>query len=134
MKGFNMIYEVRSSILGFENIKEVRLEKIDSLFYRMFDVENEGTVFTLINPFALAPNYDFDLSDSFAETMEMDSCEEFKVFNLVIIDSEVGSSKINFLAPIIVNEDAKAIGQIVLQPANQSHVDNGIKAINTFVS
>jgi flagellar assembly factor FliW len=129
-----MIYEVRSSILGFENTKEVRLEKIDGLFYKMHDVDNEHISFTLINPFALAPNYDFDLSDSFAETMEMDSCQEFKVFNLVIIDSELASSKINFLAPIIVNEDVRAIGQIVLQPANQSHVDNGIKPINSFVS
>lgn len=129
-----MIYEVRSSILGFDNIKRVRVEKIDGLFCKMYDADNESIAFTLINPFALAPNYDFDLSDNFTEIMEMDSCQEFKVYNIVVLNSELASSKINFLAPLIFNEDIKAVGQIVLRPVNQSHVDNAIKDIKSFVS
>jgi flagellar assembly factor FliW len=129
-----MIYEVRSSILGFDNIKKVKIEKLDGLFCKMTDVDNENLSFTLINPFALAPNYEFDLPDDFANSLELPGCKEFKVYNMVVLDSEVSTSKINFLAPLLINEDIKAVGQAVLTPANTKDTDSVLKPINNFVS
>ena len=48
-----MIFEVKSPILGFENVTKMKLEKIDELFMKLYNAEYEVPHFTLVNPFLL---------------------------------------------------------------------------------
>ncbi len=107
------VYEVKSPILGFEHIKKVKLEKVDNFFVTIRDVENNDLVFTLINPFVLR-DYEFNLSISMKVLLDVGELSNLKIYNVVVLQQPINDSKVNFLAPLIFNEDNKTMGQIVL--------------------
>jgi flagellar assembly factor FliW len=97
-------------ILGFEEIKECKLEKIDDFFYEL----NCGEIaFTLIDPAKLR-EYDFTISNSQKDALGIESSDEVKVYNIVTISNPLENSTINFLAPIIVNEKKALLAQVAL--------------------
>lgn len=108
-----MIYKVKSPLLGFENIKEMELSKIDDIFMELKDKEESGVIFTLIDPFALR-EYSFDIPLEFQKLLGIDKDSKLLVYNTMIIQNPIEKSTINFLAPIIFNEDNKTMGQIIL--------------------
>jgi flagellar assembly factor FliW len=97
-------------ILGFEEIKSAKLEKIDDFFY---ELNCAGIAFTLIDPVKLR-EYDFTISNSQKDALGIESSDEVKVYNIVTISNPLENSTINFLAPIIVNEKKALLAQIIL--------------------
>ena len=110
-----MSYQVKGQILGFDNTHSVEINEIDELFSTMIDKENENISFTLANPYMLR-EYSFDLPPSLRILQNIKEDSNVKVFNIVVIQKPLEKSSINFLAPIIVNEDNKTIGQAILDP------------------
>ena len=108
-----MIYEVKSPILGFEKIKKMKLEKVDEVFAKLSDAENENVAFTLVNPFMLR-EYDITIPDNFTEKLNIDKTSIIQVFNIMILQNPIRESTINFLAPLIFNDNKKTMGQIIL--------------------
>jgi len=108
-----MIYEVKSPILGFEKIKKMKLEKVDKVFAKLSDAENENVAFTLVNPFMLR-EYDITIPDNFTEKLDIDKKSIIQVFNIMILQNPIRESTINFLAPLIFNDNKKTMGQIIL--------------------
>ncbi len=106
-------YVVKSPILGFENINEVKLEKIDDMFVIIKDIKNRYTSLTLVNPYMLQ-EYSFDIPLSIKTLMDINEHSKLSVYNVVIIQSPLDMSLVNFLAPFIFNEDNKTVAQIVL--------------------
>ena len=126
-----MSYEVKSHILGFENTKKVDIIEIDELFATMKDSENEGISFTLINPYPLR-KYSFDVPIAIQTLLDLHEDSKVKVYNIVVIQKPLEESKVNFLAPVIVNEDNKTIAQVVLDP--RLYPDFGMaRAIKEFI-
>jgi len=97
-------------ILGFEDIKEARLEKIDDYFY---ELDCNGITFTLIDPSNIR-EYDFSISKTQQEALKIKDEKDVRVFNIVTIQNPIENSTINFLAPVIVNEKEGLLAQIAL--------------------
>ncbi|PAF43073.1 flagellar assembly protein FliW [Helicobacter sp. 11S03491-1] len=108
-----MIFDVKSPILGFENVTKMKLEKIDNIFVRLSNAENDVPVFTLINPFVLR-EYEFDVPVALKLLLDLDNSKNIFTANIMVIQTPIQNSTINFLAPIIFNFDNQTMGQVVL--------------------
>jgi len=106
-----MKYKVALPILGFEDEKEFELEKISDIFYKL---KGNNVNFTLIDPFALRDDYEFEISKSEQEALKLDSTKNFGVLNIVTLNDDFLSSTVNFAAPLIFNTDDKLLGQVIL--------------------
>ena len=127
-----MSYEVKSHILGFDDTKKVDIVEIDDLFATMKDVENESISFTLANPYLLR-EYTFDVPIAIQTLLEINEKSNVKVYNIVVVQKPLEESRINFLAPIVINEDNKTMAQIVLDP--KENPDYGMaEPIKDFIS
>ena len=109
-----MEFEVKIPILGFENIKKLKLVKIDENFHilKPLDIE-ENISFTIINPFSIR-NYDIEVPKSAKYLLKTNNTKDLLIFNILIINKNIKESTINFLAPIILNTKEALAGQIVL--------------------
>jgi flagellar assembly factor FliW len=122
-----MKFEVVLPILGFENIKEFELEKIDDVFFKL---KGDNISFTLINPFALR-DYEVIISDADKEKLELNENTNFLILNNMIVATPLQNSTINFASPIIFNIDTKKMGQVILENAeNYSLTDPLANYIN----
>lgn len=116
-----MQYEVKSDILGFENLRCVELHEIDELFLTLESCD--GTIrFTLVNPYALR-EYSFDLPAAVRALLEINENSNLLVYNVVVIQDPLDESCINFLAPLIFNQDNATMAQAVLDV--KDHPDCG---------
>lgn len=115
-----MEFEVKLPILGFEDLKKMRLEKIDDLFMRLENPDDGVPSFTLINPFAIR-DYDFDAPAASKALLELKENTNLLVLNIMIVNNPIEESTINFLAPIIFNFDNNTMGQIVLDSSKYPH-------------
>lgn len=123
-------YEVKSPILGFETISKIEIHKIDELFASMRDADNSDISFTIVNPYSLR-EYSFDLPSSTRVLLKITESSNVSVYNIVVIQNPLENSSVNFLAPIIVNEDNKTIAQTILNP--KTHPDFGMaESIKSF--
>ena len=113
-----MKFKVVLPILGFEDIKEFELEKINENFYTLKN-EEKNVTFTLINPFFLR-EYDFEISENDQKKLELDNNTNFLVLNIMIVENPFIESTVNFAAPLIFNLDKKIMGQVVLENSNYS--------------
>lgn len=118
-----MSYEIKGTILGFENTINVEITEIDNLFSTMKDTNNKYISFSLVNPNQLR-EYSFDLPTSIKVLLEIDEKSDISVYNIVIIQNPLENSSVNFLAPIIVNNDNNKIAQAVLDA--KKHPDFGM--------
>ena len=108
-----MKFEVVLPILGFENIKEYDLQKIDDIFFKL---KGGDVSFTLINPFALR-EYDVVISENDKEKLEIKDDSNILILNNMIVASPLQNSTVNFASPIIFNVDNKKMGQVILENA-----------------
>jgi flagellar assembly factor FliW len=108
-----MSYEIKGQILGFDTTHNVNINEVDEMFSTMIDADNENISFTLVNPYMLR-EYSFDLPTDLKILLDIKEDSKINVYNIVIIQKPLEKSTINFLAPIIVNEDSKKVGQAVL--------------------
>jgi len=126
-----MTFEVKSEILGFENIKELKLTKIDELFSTLSSTGDENISFTVVNPHQLR-EYNFDISEEVEKTLAIMDEKELMVYNIVLIQNPLDKSKINFLAPLIFNKSNNTMAQTVLEVNN--HQEYGLsESLNTYL-
>ncbi len=111
-KGVCVKYNVKADILGFENLKTVELQPFDELF-SILRGEDEQVSFTLVNPYALR-EYSFDLPKSVRVLLDINENSNVLVYNIVVIQNPLDESCVNFLAPLIFNQDNASMAQAVL--------------------
>ncbi|WP_457560033.1 flagellar assembly protein FliW [Caminibacter sp.] len=115
-----MKFEVVLPILGFENEKEFELEEINETFYKL---KGKNVAFTLINPFKIKPDYDFEISDAETEALKLNEEKPFAVLNILTVNEPFEKSTINFAAPLIFNLEDKLMGQVILDKYSYSLMD-----------
>ncbi|OHD99754.1 MAG: flagellar biosynthesis protein FliW, partial [Sulfurimonas sp. RIFCSPLOWO2_02_FULL_36_28] len=108
-----MKFDICVPILGFENVKQVTLEKIDDVFMKMQSVDDKYISFTLINPFVLR-EYDFEVPDNTQELLGIDKDSNIIVQNIVLIQTPIEDSVINFIGPMIFNTNNNKAAQVIL--------------------
>jgi flagellar assembly factor FliW len=109
-----MTYQVKTEILGFEDIKSVEFSEIDELFATIKNSDNGSISFSLVNPYLLR-EYSFDLSKSAKVLLEIDESSNVLIYNIMVVQNPLDESKVNFLAPLIFNKDKGLMGQVVLR-------------------
>jgi len=111
-----MKYQALYPILGFENEKEYDLSHIEGPFYKL---EGKNVSFTLIDPFALRKDYDFELDDEFTQKLNLNE-KNVMVLNILTPAKPFEKSTVNFAAPLIFNTEDMIFGQAVLDKYNYS--------------
>ncbi|OPY58776.1 MAG: Flagellar assembly factor FliW [Pelotomaculum sp. PtaU1.Bin035] len=86
----------------------------DSPFFFLQSLQEDNTGFILINPFALYPDYEFDLPDEEAEALALTTPEYLAVFCIVNASRGLKSATVNLLAPVVLNTATGVARQIVL--------------------
>ncbi len=124
---FSMKFDICMPILGFEDLKEVELEKIDDIFMKMKALSNEHIAFTLINPFVLR-EYDFQVPPSAKKILEIDEKSNLLIFNIILIQTPIEESIINFVGPLIFNTDNNKAAQIILGESREYGVAEKISS------
>jgi len=126
-----MNYEVKSQILGFENMMDVTITEIDDMFSTMRDTNNKNISFTMVNPYMLR-EYSFDVPTDVRVLLDIKNDSSISVYNITLIQNPLETSSINFLAPIVVNNDNKRVAQVVLD--KKRHPDYGMaESIKSFI-
>lgn len=124
-------YEVKGSILGFEKTMNVEIVQIDNLFSTIRDLDNENISFTVVNPYELR-EYSFDIQSNIKVLLDIKEKSNLSAYNIVVIQKPLENSTVNFLAPIVINNDNKTIAQAVLDP--KRHPDFGMaEKIKSFM-
>jgi flagellar assembly factor FliW len=117
-----MIFDVKAPIPGFDQIKQVELEKIDDFFMQLKSCDDD-TSFMLVNPFLLR-EYDFEIPEYFKNLLELEENSNTLVLNIMIVSNPIEDSVINFIAPLIFNVDKKVVAQVLLD--SNKHKEYGI--------
>ena len=108
-----MIFELKSPLLGFENITKMELKKIDDVFARLQVVDANEPSFTLINPFVLR-EYNFEIPAAIQELLEIKEGTNFLVYTMLIVSTPLEESFVNFVGPLIFNTDNNMMIQVIL--------------------
>lgn len=108
-----MKFDICVPILGFESIKQVSLEKIDDVFMTMKSLNDDYISFTMIDPFSLR-EYDFEIPDNIQQLLEIDKDSNLIVLNIVLIQTPIEESVVNFVGPIVFNTNNHKAAQVVL--------------------
>jgi len=113
-----MKFDVCVPLLGFEDIKVVNLEKIDDIFMKMQSATDEHISFTMIDPFVLRA-YDFEIPDNIQELLQVTKDSNILILNIVLIQTPIEDSIVNFIGPIVFNTENNKAAQIILQDNNK---------------
>lgn len=125
-----MKFDISVPLLGFEDVKQVELEKIDDIFLKLQSSENEHISFTLIDPFVLR-EYDFEVPTNIKDTLEIDEKSNILILNIVLIQTPIENSVVNFIGPLIFNTDNNKAAQVILAESTKYGV---AEKISTFLN
>lgn len=120
-----MQFDLKLPLLGFESVSKMELQKIDEIFLRLESI-GEGPSFTLINPFALR-EYSFDIPSSLQALMGITPESNLLIYNIMILQSPIEKSTINFVAPLIFNTDNLTMAQIIIDNRSDFGIADPIK-------
>ncbi len=109
-----MKFDISTPLLGFEEIKQVELQKIDDIFMKMKSTTDEHISFTLINPFVLR-EYDFEVPKNVQDALGATKDSNLLILNIVLIQTPIEESIVNFIGPLIFNTDTNKAAQIIIQ-------------------
>ena len=125
-----MKFDISVPLLGFKEIKQVELEKIDDIFMKMQACEDEHISFTLVNPFVLR-DYDFEVPTNIKDTLGIDENSNLLILNIVLIQTPIEDSVVNFIGPLIFNTDNNKAAQVILAESTKYGV---AEKISTFLN
>ena len=108
-----MKFDISVPLLGLEDVTQVELEKIDDIFMKMQSINNPNLSFTLINPFILR-EYDFEVPQNIQDALEADEQSNLLVLNVLLLQTPIEDSLVNFIGPIIFNTDNNKAAQMIL--------------------
>jgi len=103
-------------MLGFESVKRFVLleDRPDTAFKWLQAVDDPALAFIVVNPMEFFPDYEIELSDKQAETLDLEDPSEAVMLTTVTIGSD-GRVTTNLLGPIVMNSRTLQARQIVLQ-------------------
>ena len=113
-----MKFDISVPLLGFQSVREVTLEKIDDIFMKMQSTSDKNISFTLINPFVLR-EYDFEVPTSISEIIDASQESNLLILNIVLIQTPIEDSIVNFVGPLVFNTDNNKAAQIILSNSPQ---------------
>lgn len=112
-----MKLNVKCPILGFEDTKTVEFSNIDDIFSKVQSLDGNEFTFILIDSQLIRPGYDFDIPLYYQELLNLNKDSKRQAFIIVALyEQDINDSRLNFLAPVLVNWDTNSMVQIILDP------------------
>lgn len=111
-----MTFQVKSSILGFEETLALEYAPVDELFSSVKDAANPDISFTLVNPYVLR-EYSFEIPAGTQALLELAPDSQVEVYVIAVLQNPLDESRVNFLAPLVFNRSNNTVAQVVLNPA-----------------
>lgn len=110
------IITFKNGLPGLEKYKQFHLTAVDqnSPFYLLQSTTDENIGFILINPFAVYPDYEFDLPEEHKTSLDIHDIKDVAVFCIVNFSGGIKKATVNLLAPVVVNVKTNTARQIVL--------------------
>lgn len=113
------IIKFKRSIYGFEgNDNFVILKDLpdDDIMY-LQSIDNTNLHFVIVDPFAILPNYNPELSeeDILALNIKKEEIPNLKYILIAVITEEIKNSVVNLKNPIVINPNNKDAIQAILQ-------------------
>ena len=125
-----MKFDISVPLLGFEDVTQVELLKIDDIFMKMQSTTDEHISFTLIDPFVLR-EYDFEVPQNIEDSLQATKDSNLLILNIVLIQTPIEESIVNFIGPLVFNTDNNKATQIILSDS----VKYGVaEKISTFLN
>ena len=111
------IVHMSEGMLGFEHCTRYALleDRPDAAFKWMQAVDDPAVAFIVINPVDFFPDYEIELTDEQAESLDLRDASECVMFTTVTVDQDEGKATTNLLGPIVMNVRTLQARQIVLQ-------------------
>ena len=122
-----MKFDISVPLLGFDNVKQVELQKIDEVFMKMQSCEDENISFTLINPYVLR-EYDFEVPQNVLDLLSITKESNLLILNIVLVQTPIEDSVVNFIGPLIFNTDTNRAAQIILADSIEYGVAENISS------
>ncbi|MDQ7059820.1 MAG: flagellar assembly protein FliW [Sulfurimonas sp.] len=122
-----MKFDISVPLLGFKDVSQVELQKIDEVFMKMQSTTDEHISFTLINPFILR-EYDFEVPEHIEEALGATKDSNLLILNIVLIQTPIEDSIVNFVGPLIFNTDNNKAAQIILNDSKEYSVAEKISS------
>lgn len=126
-----MEFQIKSPILGFEQIHKMSLEsfaKDENSFWRLVSRGEENICFTLVNPYALRTDYEFEIPAPTRVLLELEyptnqppNNTDLLTFNIMLLQEPIENSTVNFLAPLLFNVKNQTMAQVVLESFKYPH-------------
>lgn len=109
--------EMRRDILGFEGLKLFTIisREEKSPFMWLQSVENGALAFVVVNPQLIKPDYEPEISDQDAKSLQLDKSEDAMILTIVTVRLSPLLVTANLRAPIIINKEMRIARQIVLE-------------------
>jgi flagellar assembly factor FliW len=89
-------------------------------FFFLQSRQDYQTGFILVNPFALFPDYEFDLPEEDARALGIERPEKAAVFCIVNAGRGLQDATVNLLAPVVLNVASGNAAQVVLNDGRYS--------------
>lgn len=104
-------------IPGFEDIKEYRLERLESnpLFWELTAKEDNQIGFITISPFEVDNKYEINLPDNVINELKIIKAESVMILNILTFGIDIKNTTVNLKAPVIINIDNGIGKQIILE-------------------
>lgn len=114
------ILHFNKGIIGFEEQQKFILipAQDGGLFGWLQSTEDPRLAFVVANPFDFYQNYEFDLHDSDAEELGIQSATDAYVLSILVIPSNPSEITANLLAPIVINIKNRQAQQCLLKNVN----------------
>jgi flagellar assembly factor FliW len=120
-----MVYKVKTPLLGFEHVKEMKFEQIDDLFVQLTGVDIDKPInFILVNPYMLR-DYKVKLTQYIHDELEVEEDSQILIYNIMVSKMPIEESTVNFIAPILFNIQKKIMIQAILD--SNEYPDYGLQ-------
>ena len=110
-----MTFQIKSSILGFDDTLTLEYIPVDELFSTVKDASNPDISFPLVNPYVLR-EYSFEIPAATQALLELNPDSQVEVYVIAVLQNPLDESRVNFLAPLLFNRSNGTVAQVVLNP------------------
>ncbi len=112
------VLNFNEGILGFSQLKKyiyINSPDPEFAFGWLQNLEDPDLSFVVTNPFQFTADYDFDLSESVVEKLEIESAQDITVLSIVLIPDNPQETTINLKSPVIINNANRQAKQVILE-------------------